>query len=59
MSAPTNEVSGILPLPEEIKLKSPMQPMMPEPPVKKVHWYLASCQGTKYAVISIHTVAKK
>ena len=35
MSAPTKEVSGILPIPEEIRLKSTMQLMMPEPPVKK------------------------
>ena len=59
MYAPTKEVSGILPIPEEIRFKSAMQPMMPEPPVKKGHWYLALRQGTKYAVMSIHTVAEK
>ena len=46
-------------IPEEIQLKSAMQPMIPEPPVKKGPWYLALCQCTKYAVMSIHTVAKK
>jgi len=59
MYAPTKEVSGILPIPEEIRFKSAMQPVIPEPPVKKGHWYLALCQNTKYAVMSIHTVAEK
>ena len=59
MYAPTKEVSGILPIPEEIRFRSAMQPMMPEPPVKKGHWYLALRQHTKYAVMSIHTVAEK
>ena len=57
--APTKEVSRILPIPDEIRFKSAMQPMMPEPPEKKGHWYLALHQGTKYAVMSIHTVAEK
>jgi len=59
MYAPTKEVPGILPIPEEIRFKSAIQPMMPEPPVQKGHWYLALCQDTKYAVMSIHTVAEK
>jgi hypothetical protein len=37
MSAPTKEVSGILPIPEEIKLKLAMQPMILEPPGEKSH----------------------
>ena len=57
--APTKEVSGILPIPEKIRFKSAMQPIMPKPPVKKGHWYLALHQSTKYAVMSIHTVAEK
>ena len=59
MYASIKEVSEILPVPEEIRFKSAMQPMMPEPPVIKGHWYLALCQGTKYAVVSIHTVEEK
>jgi hypothetical protein len=59
MYAPTKEVSGILSIPEEIRFKSAMQTMMPEPPVKKGHWYLALHKGIKYAVMSIHTVAEK
>jgi hypothetical protein len=46
----------IFPIPEEIKFKSAMQPMVLRPPVKKDHWCLALCQGTNYAVMSIHTV---
>jgi hypothetical protein len=38
MSAPTKEVSGFLPIPEEIKLKLAMQPMTLEPPGEKSHW---------------------
>jgi hypothetical protein len=38
MSAPTKEVSGILPIPEEIKFKLAMPPMMLEPPGEKSHW---------------------
>ena len=53
MYAPTKKVSEILPIHDEISFKSAMQPMMPEPPEKKGHWYLALHQGTKYAVMSI------
>jgi len=56
MYAPTKEVSGILPIPEEIRFKSAMQPRVLGPPVKKDYWCLALFQGTKYAVMSIHTV---
>jgi hypothetical protein len=42
MYAPKKEVSGILPILEEIIFKSAMQPMMPEPPVKKVVLGIAS-----------------
>ena len=37
MYPPTKEVSRILPIPDEIRFKSAMQPMMPEPPEKKGH----------------------
>jgi hypothetical protein len=59
MSAPTKEVSEILPIPEEIGLKSAMQPMMPDPLVEKGHCWLALRQGTKYAVMSTQTFAEK
>ena len=59
MYAPTKEVSGFLPIPDEIRFKSAMQPMMPEPPEKECHWYLAWHQDTKYAVMAIHTIAEK
>ena len=56
MYTSTKEVSGIIPIHEEITFKSATQPIVPKPPVKKSHWCLALCQGTKYAVMSIHAV---
>jgi len=56
MYSSTKEVSGIIPIHEEIRFKSAMQPMLPKPPVKKGHWWSTLCRGTKYAVISIHLV---
>jgi len=47
MYTPTKDVSGILPIPEEIRFKSAMQPMAPEPLVKKVTgaWHGAKVQN--------------
>ena len=59
MYAPTNEVFGILPIPEITRIKAAIQPAIPAAVIKKGHWYLALRQGTQYAVIAIHTTEEK
>ena len=59
MYAPTNEVFGILPIPETTRIKAAIQPAISTAVIKKGHWYLALRQGTQYAVIAIHTIEEK
>jgi hypothetical protein len=59
MYEPTTEVFGILPIPEVIRSKSAMLPYIQDLEVDIRHLYLASKQGTKYAVINIHTAAEQ
>ena len=59
MYMPTKEVFGILPVPNDIRGKTAMQPYIPENTEKNKHSYLASKQGTRYAVMNIHTIEEK
>ena len=59
MYEPTTEVFGILPIPEVIRSKSAMLPYIQDLEVDIRHLYLASKQGTKYAVINIHTAGEQ
>jgi hypothetical protein len=57
--ASTNEVFGILPIPEDIRNKSAIQPAISTSVVKRGQWYLALHQGAQYAVIAVHTTEEK
>jgi hypothetical protein len=59
MYTPTKEVFGILPVPENICTNAAMQPHISDNPEKNTHHYLASKQGTRYAVMNIHTTEEK
>jgi hypothetical protein len=57
--AQTNEVFGILPIPDTTRIKAALQPAIPDSIIKKGHWYLALRQGTQYAVIAVNTTEEK
>jgi hypothetical protein len=59
MYAPTKEVFGILPVPENICTNAAMQPYISNSSEKITHDYLASKQGTRYAVMNMHTTEEK
>ena len=59
MYAPTNEVFGILPIPETTRVRAAIQPAISTSVTKKGHWYLALRQGTQHAVIAVHTTEEK
>jgi hypothetical protein len=59
MYVPTKEIFGILPIPDDIRTKTAMQPYISGNTEKTKHFYLASKQGTRYAVMNIHTVEEK
>jgi hypothetical protein len=50
---------GVLPVPNNIRGKTAMQPYIPENTEKNKHSYLASKQGTRYAVMNVHTIEEK
>lgn len=50
---------GILPLPDKIRAESDIESHIVEKDITNLHAYMAYQQGTKYAVISIHTPAEK
>lgn len=57
---PTNEVSGVLPIPEDIREECAMAAFRPNLwPPKQQHRYLASVQGTRKAVLPVHNTAEK
>ncbi|KIK65217.1 hypothetical protein GYMLUDRAFT_240513 [Collybiopsis luxurians FD-317 M1] len=53
---PTNEVLGVLTLPATIPEKSGMQPFIPSLDQKQKQGFLAQLQGTRKAVLPIHTI---
>jgi len=59
MYTPTKEVFGILPVPENICTNAAMQPYISDNSEKNTHHYLASKQGTRYAVMNVHTTEEK
>ncbi|KAJ6546376.1 hypothetical protein B0H10DRAFT_2243630 [Mycena sp. CBHHK59/15] len=56
---PTNEVTGVLPIPEDIRLNSGMARFEPSLDSKRLHHHLASLQGTRKAVLPIHNTTEK
>ncbi|CAK5267877.1 unnamed protein product, partial [Mycena citricolor] len=57
---PTNEVSGVLPIPADIRVKAGMAPFDPVVNTKgQLHRHLASLQGTRKAVLPIHNEPEK
>ncbi|KAJ7760274.1 hypothetical protein DFH07DRAFT_771904 [Mycena maculata] len=56
---PTNEVSGVLPIPDDVRFPSAMAPFEPSLDPKQQHRHLASLQGTRKAVLPIHNDAEK
>ena len=59
MYVSTKEVFEILPVPDDIRAKTAMQPYISGSIEKNKHNYLAFKQGTRYAVINVHTVEEK
>jgi hypothetical protein len=59
MYEPTTEVFGILPIPEVICSNSAMLPYIQDIEDDVKHHYLASKQGTKFAVLNIHTAPER
>jgi len=56
---PTSEVSGILPIPPSIQRNAGLQAIIHNPTSKLPHQYLANRQGTRFAVIGIHSSTEK
>ncbi|KAJ3964742.1 hypothetical protein EV361DRAFT_976393 [Lentinula raphanica] len=50
---PTTEVIGILPIPDTIRHESGMLDYRPDIDHKQTHWFVASLQGTRRAVLPI------
>jgi hypothetical protein len=57
--SPTNEIIGILPVPDSIRITTDIESYQHNLDGKNKHSYLARQQKTKYAVISIHTTSEK
>ncbi len=55
---PAGERIGILPVPDSVRATADIESYCPEDGKLK-HAYLAQQQGTKYAVVSVHTNAEK
>ena len=58
---PTSEVLGILPIPEEIRHSSGMAEYLrlsQNPTQKQKHHFLAQRQGTRKAILPVHTTAE-
>jgi hypothetical protein len=54
----TTEVFGILPIPSDVQTSAGMIPFDPENPPQS-HSYLAKKQGTRFAVLTLHTDDEK
>jgi hypothetical protein len=52
---PTNEVSGILPIPDNVRVKSGMGEYQSLLHSNQPHYFLASIQGTRKPVLPIHS----
>lgn len=56
---PTNEVIGILPIPDDIRSLSAMAPYIAELDYDQKHRFLAEMQGTRKPVLPVHTSYEK
>ncbi|KAJ7213648.1 hypothetical protein B0H12DRAFT_1275445, partial [Mycena haematopus] len=56
---PTTEVSGVLPIPEDVRVNAGMARFEPALDSKRSHHHLASLQGTRKAVLPVHSKAEK
>lgn len=56
---PTSEVAGVLPIPEDVRVKSGMGPYIASLHSKQRHHYLAFLQGTRKAILPIHSPEEK
>ncbi|KAJ7170171.1 hypothetical protein C8R46DRAFT_1266577 [Mycena filopes] len=56
---PTNEVSGVLPIPNDIRIKSGMAEFQSSLDSTRLHHHLAALQGTRKAVLPVHNTAEK
>ncbi|KAJ6447607.1 hypothetical protein C8R47DRAFT_1231364 [Mycena vitilis] len=56
---PTKEVAGVLPIPEDVRLKSGMSQFESSLHSKQRHRYLAALQGTRKPVLPIHSTPEK
>ncbi|KAJ7624198.1 hypothetical protein DFH06DRAFT_1008444, partial [Mycena polygramma] len=55
----TNEVAGVLPIPEDVRIKSGMSQFESSLHSKQRHHYLAALQGTRKPVLPIHSTPEK
>lgn len=55
---PTSETIGILPIPHELRIESGMTEFNANIDQKGRHAYLASMQGTRKAILPVHTPAE-
>ncbi|KAF8056942.1 hypothetical protein FPV67DRAFT_1637573 [Lyophyllum atratum] len=55
----TSEVSGILPIPDDVRRNSGMSEFDPVLDSKQHHHFLAAMQGTRKPILPIHTLAEK
>src|SRR5262245_1163908 len=56
---PANETIGIVPVPDSIRAAAEIQSYHHTENFKNKHGYLAKQQGTKFAVISVHSTEEK
>ncbi|KAJ7246127.1 hypothetical protein B0H12DRAFT_1235640 [Mycena haematopus] len=56
---PTKEVAGVLPIPDDVRLKSGMAQFEQSLHSKQRHRYLAALQGTRKPVLPIHSTPEK
>ncbi|KAF8174192.1 hypothetical protein K438DRAFT_1771787 [Mycena galopus ATCC 62051] len=56
---PTNEVAGVLPIPEDVHTKAGMAQFENSLHSKQPHHYLAALQGTRKPVLPIHSAPEK
>lgn len=55
----TSEVSGVLPIPDDIRIKSGMSEYNSLIDMKQPQYFLASVQGTRKPVLPVHTLEEK
>ena len=56
---PTTEVAGVLPVPEDVRVKYGMARFEPSLDSMRPHHHLASLQGTRKAILPVHNQEEK